>query len=148
MPPMPILRRQTHMVIVTGCANAQQAGCGGGTTVDDTSNGNGGGQIAVSPGDIQLHNLQPCIPGSSAALEPGSYRSSNPISPRYIYYIFSIYLYYYILLYFLYCLEPCGRFVLIRNGSEFIVQGVVLRHLVYLCPRRRLYVRVVIWRIC
>lgn len=80
--PMPILRRQTHMVIVTGCANAQQAGCGGATTADDTSNGNGGGQIAVSPGDIQLHNLQPCIPGSSAALEPGSYRSSNPISPR------------------------------------------------------------------
>ncbi|EDW02882.1 alpha-2A adrenergic receptor [Drosophila grimshawi] len=80
--PMPILRRQTHMVIVTGCANAQQAGCGGATTVDDTSNGNGGGQIAVSPGDIQLHNLQPGLPGSSAALEPGSYRSSNPISPR------------------------------------------------------------------
>lgn len=82
--PMPILRRQTHMVIVTGCANAQQAGCGGATTVDDTSNGNGngGGQIAINPGDIQLHNLQPCRPGSSAALEPGSYRSSNPISPR------------------------------------------------------------------
>lgn len=82
--PMPILRRQTHMVIVTGCANAQQAACGGATTADETSNGNGngGGQIAVSPGDIQLHNLQPCLPGSSAALEPGSYRSSNPISPR------------------------------------------------------------------
>lgn len=82
--PMPILRRQTHMVIVTGCANAQQAACGGATTADETSNGNGngGGQIAVSPGDIQLHNLQPCMPGSSAALEPGSYRSSNPISPR------------------------------------------------------------------
>ncbi|KAH8281216.1 hypothetical protein KR044_011655 [Drosophila immigrans] len=79
--PMPILRRQTHMVIVTGCANAQQAACGGVTTVDDTSNGNGNveGQFAVSPGDIQLHNLKP---GSSAALEPGSYRSSNPISPR------------------------------------------------------------------
>ncbi|KAH8375082.1 hypothetical protein KR093_003705 [Drosophila rubida] len=81
--PMPILRRQTHMVIVTGCANAQQAACGGITTVDDTSNGicNVEGQIAVSPGDIQLHNLQPCLPGSSA-LEPGSYRSTNPISPR------------------------------------------------------------------
>ncbi|KAH8404399.1 hypothetical protein KR222_010642 [Zaprionus bogoriensis] len=80
--PMPILRRQTHMVIVTGCANAQQAACGGATTADETFNGNGGGQMAVSPGDIQLHNLQPGIPGSSAALEPGSYRSSNPISPR------------------------------------------------------------------
>ncbi|XP_023166297.2 alpha-2A adrenergic receptor [Drosophila hydei] len=81
--PMPILRRQTHMVIVTGCANAQQAACGGATTADETSNGNGGGQMAINPGDIQLHNLQPGLPpGSSAALEPGSYRSSNPISPR------------------------------------------------------------------
>ncbi|XP_034100171.2 alpha-2A adrenergic receptor [Drosophila albomicans] len=80
--PMPILRRQTHMVIVTGCANAQHAACGGVTTVDDTSNGNVEGQITVSPGDIQLHNLKPCLPGSSAALEPGSYRSNNPISPR------------------------------------------------------------------
>ncbi|KAM8715511.1 hypothetical protein ACLKA7_002546 [Drosophila subpalustris] len=82
--PMPILRRQTHMVIVTGCANAQQAAGGGATTADETSNGNGngGGQMAVSPGDIQLHNLQPGIPVSSTALEPGSYRSCNPISPR------------------------------------------------------------------
>ncbi|EDW76321.1 uncharacterized protein Dwil_GK14720 [Drosophila willistoni] len=84
--PMPILRRQTHMVIVTGCANAQQAACGGATTADETSNGNGngggGGPIAVSPGDIQLHNLQTRLPGSGTALEPGSYRSSNPISPR------------------------------------------------------------------
>ncbi|XP_017155304.1 kiSS-1 receptor [Drosophila miranda] len=83
--PMPILRRQTHMVIVTGCANAQQAACGGPTTVDDTSNGNGtggGGQMAVSPGDIQMHTLQPRLPGSGSALEPGSFRSSNPISPR------------------------------------------------------------------
>ncbi|BFF93441.1 alpha-2A adrenergic receptor [Drosophila madeirensis] len=87
--PMPILRRQTHMVIVTGCANAQQAACGGPTTVDDTSNGNGngngndngngGGPMAVSPGDIQMHTLQP---RSGSALEPGSFRSSNPISPR------------------------------------------------------------------
>ncbi|KAH8345624.1 hypothetical protein KR084_001254 [Drosophila pseudotakahashii] len=85
--PIPILRRQTHMVIVTGCPNAQQAACGGGTTADDTSNGNGtgigGGPMAISPGDIQLHNLHPQQPGSiGSALEPGSYRSSNPISPR------------------------------------------------------------------
>ncbi|SPP86109.1 uncharacterized protein LOC117588095 [Drosophila guanche] len=83
--PMPILRRQTHMVIVTGCANAQQAACGGPTTVDDTSNGNGngngngGGPMAVSPGDIQMHTLQP---RSGSALDAGSFRSSNPISPR------------------------------------------------------------------
>ncbi|XP_017130641.1 5-hydroxytryptamine receptor [Drosophila elegans] len=85
--PIPILRRQTHMVIVTGCPNAQQAACGGATTGDDTSNGNGtgtgGGPMAVSPGDIQLHTLHPRQPGSiGSALEPGSYRSSNPISPR------------------------------------------------------------------
>ncbi|KAI8038262.1 hypothetical protein M5D96_008951, partial [Drosophila gunungcola] len=77
----------THMVIVTGCPNAQQAACGGATTGDDTSNGNGtgtgGGPMAVSPGDIQLHTLHPRQPGSiGSALEPGSYRSSNPISPR------------------------------------------------------------------
>ncbi|KAH8240937.1 hypothetical protein KR026_008387 [Drosophila bipectinata] len=84
--PIPILRRQTHMVIVTGCPNAQQEACGGATTADGTSNGNGNGggtggdSMAVSPGDIQLHALQPRMPGM--ALEPGSYRSSNPISPR------------------------------------------------------------------
>ncbi|XP_016971024.1 uncharacterized protein LOC108038710 isoform X1 [Drosophila rhopaloa] len=85
--PIPILRRQTHMVIVTGCPNAQQEACGGPTTADDTSNGNGtgtgGGPMAVSPGDIQLHTLHPRQPGSiGSGLEPGSYRSSNPISPR------------------------------------------------------------------
>ncbi|XP_037731727.1 uncharacterized protein LOC119562580 isoform X2 [Drosophila subpulchrella] len=84
--PIPILRRQTHMVIVTGCPNAQQAACEG-TMADDTSNGigtgTGGGSLAVSPGDIQLHTLHMRQPGSvGSALEPGSYRSSNPISPR------------------------------------------------------------------
>ncbi|KAH8282453.1 hypothetical protein KR054_007778 [Drosophila jambulina] len=83
--PIPILRRQTHMVIVTGCPNAQQAACGGATTGDENSNGNGNGTGTgnVSPGDIQLHHLQPRQNGSlGSALEPGSYRSSNPISPR------------------------------------------------------------------
>ncbi|KAH8413969.1 hypothetical protein KR009_008991 [Drosophila setifemur] len=85
--PIPILRRQTHMVIVTGCHNAQQAGCGGGTMADDTSNGidmgTGDGAMDVNPGDIQLHTFQTRLPGSlGSALEPRSFRSSNPISPR------------------------------------------------------------------
>ncbi|KAM7352226.1 uncharacterized protein ACRADG_004855 isoform 1-T2 [Cochliomyia hominivorax] len=64
--PMPILRRQTHMVIVTGIANAHQAGCGG--TTDDTSNG----------GDIQMHNLNPrSVHGNRNVI-----LSKNPISPR------------------------------------------------------------------
>lgn len=66
--PMPILRRQTHMVIVTGIANAQQA-AGVGTT-DDTSNG----------GDIQLHNLNP----SSTMTNRNVIKTSNPISPRFV----------------------------------------------------------------
>lgn len=64
--PMPILRRQTHMVIVTGVANAHQAGCGGAT--DDTSNG----------GDIQMQNLNP----RSAHGNRNVILSKNPISPR------------------------------------------------------------------
>uniref|UniRef100_A0A1I8NXM7 G-protein coupled receptors family 1 profile domain-containing protein n=1 Tax=Stomoxys calcitrans TaxID=35570 RepID=A0A1I8NXM7_STOCA len=65
--PMPILRRQTHMVIVTGIANAHQAaGCGG--TTDDTSNG----------GDIQMQNLNPRGAMSSRNI----IKSKNPISPR------------------------------------------------------------------
>ncbi|XP_037927584.1 vasopressin V1b receptor [Teleopsis dalmanni] len=70
--PMPILRRQTHMVIVTGIANAQQAaGCG---TTDDTSNG----------GDIQLHNLNPTRAATATTAMPNRnvIKSSNPISPR------------------------------------------------------------------
>ncbi|CAD6997634.1 alpha-2A adrenergic receptor [Ceratitis capitata] len=64
--PMPILRRQTHMVIVTGIANAQQAG---GCTTDDTSN---------EP-DIQMQSLNP----SSVVGRGHNYvKSSNPISPR------------------------------------------------------------------
>ncbi|XP_037821210.1 uncharacterized protein LOC119610159 [Lucilia sericata] len=65
--PMPILRRQTHMVIVTGIANAHQAGCGGAT--DDTSNG----------GDIQMQNLNP---RSAAQSNRNVILSKNPISPR------------------------------------------------------------------
>ncbi|XP_058981087.1 uncharacterized protein LOC101897900 [Musca domestica] len=68
--PMPILRRQTHMVIVTGVANAHQAaGCGGAT--DDTSNGGG---------DIQMQNLNPrsSIPPTTRHF----IKSKNPISPR------------------------------------------------------------------
>ncbi|KAI8119211.1 hypothetical protein FF38_05520 [Lucilia cuprina] len=65
--PMPILRRQTHMVIVTGIANAHQAGCGGAT--DDTSNG----------GDIQMQNLNP---RSAAHSNRNVILSKNPISPR------------------------------------------------------------------
>ncbi|XP_070855066.1 uncharacterized protein [Drosophila suzukii] len=85
--PIPILRRQTHMVIVTGCPIAQQAACGV-TMADDTSNeigtGTGGGPLVVGPGDIQLHTLHLRQPGSvGSTLEPGSYRSSNPISPRF-----------------------------------------------------------------
>lgn len=64
--PMPILRRQTHMVIVTGIANAHQAGCGGAT--DDTSNG----------GDIQMQNLNP----RGAITARNIIKSKNPISPR------------------------------------------------------------------
>ncbi|XP_065357044.1 uncharacterized protein LOC135951331 [Calliphora vicina] len=64
--PMPILRRQTHMVIVTGIANAHQAGCGG--TTDDTSNG----------GDIQMQNLNP----KSSHTNRNIILSKNPISPR------------------------------------------------------------------
>ncbi|XP_053959727.1 uncharacterized protein LOC128864197 [Anastrepha ludens] len=65
--PMPILRRQTHMVIVTGLANAQQAAdC---AATDDTSNGP----------DIQMQNLNP-----SPFVKDGHVyvKSSNPISPR------------------------------------------------------------------
>lgn len=67
--PMPILRRQTHMVIVAGIANAQQTGrC---PATDDTSNGP----------DIQMQNLNPCsiIGGGHDYI-----KSSNPISPRYV----------------------------------------------------------------
>ncbi|XP_011194046.1 uncharacterized protein LOC105219534 [Zeugodacus cucurbitae] len=65
--PMPILRRQTHMVIVTGIANAQQAG--GCAATDDTSN---------EP-DIQMQNLNP---GSIIGRGQDYIKSSNPISPR------------------------------------------------------------------
>ncbi|KAL9874703.1 cholecystokinin receptor type A isoform 2-T2 [Glossina fuscipes fuscipes] len=65
--PMPILRRQTHMVIVTGIANAKQATCGAGAA-DDTSN-------CV---DIQMQSLNPqVILGNRNVV-----KSSNPISPR------------------------------------------------------------------
>lgn len=67
--PMPILRRQTHMVIVTGIANAQQAG--GCPATNDTSNGP----------DIQMQNLNP---GSNIGKSQNFIKSSNPISPRYI----------------------------------------------------------------
>ncbi|XP_036231921.1 cholecystokinin receptor type A [Bactrocera oleae] len=65
--PMPILRRQTHMVIVTGIANAQQAG--GCPATNDTSNGP----------DIQMQNLNP---GSNIGKSQNFIKSSNPISPR------------------------------------------------------------------
>ncbi|XP_050746222.1 uncharacterized protein LOC108021868 isoform X3 [Drosophila biarmipes] len=84
--PIPILRHQTQMVIVTGCCNAQQAACRD-ITANDTSNGNGAGTggvpLVVSPGDIQLHNIHLPQPRSrGTTLEQGTYRSSNPISPR------------------------------------------------------------------
>ncbi|XP_073821195.1 uncharacterized protein [Musca autumnalis] len=69
--PMPILRRQTHMVIVTGVANAHQAaGCGGGGTDDTNAND-----------DIQMQNLNP----RGAGMPHGArhiIKSKNPISPR------------------------------------------------------------------
>ncbi|XP_061396336.1 uncharacterized protein LOC133331967 [Musca vetustissima] len=74
--PMPILRRQTHMVIVTGVANAHQAaGCGAAT--DDTSNG-GGGCGGGGAGDIQMQNLNPRMPPTTRHF----IKSKNPISPR------------------------------------------------------------------
>lgn len=69
--PMPILRRQTHMVIVTGIANAQQAAQ---TTEDATSNA----------GDIQLHTLNPRTSESTGGPIRNIIKSSNPISPRYV----------------------------------------------------------------
>lgn len=65
--PMPILRRQTNIVIVTGIANAHHAGCD--ANADDTSN----------CGDIQMQNLNP----SSSCGNRNVILSKNPISPRY-----------------------------------------------------------------
>lgn len=89
--PMPILRRQTHMVIVTGIAAGhahQAAGCGAGTTQDDTSHCGGIGGCAGSTGciagggaaggDIQMHNLNP----RSAITNRSYIKTKNPISPR------------------------------------------------------------------
>ncbi|XP_017471468.1 PREDICTED: C-X-C chemokine receptor type 4-like [Rhagoletis zephyria] len=60
--PMPILRRQTHMLIVTGIANAQQA------ATDDNPNGP----------EIQLQNLNP---RSDVERGLNYMNSTNPISP-------------------------------------------------------------------
>uniref|UniRef100_A0A1A9W853 G-protein coupled receptors family 1 profile domain-containing protein n=1 Tax=Glossina brevipalpis TaxID=37001 RepID=A0A1A9W853_9MUSC len=65
--PMPILRRQTHMVIVTGISSAKQVACGSGTA-DDTAN----------CADMQLHSLNP----PSILTNRNVVKSSNPISPR------------------------------------------------------------------